>query len=85
MVRTVFVVDLQPIFFFKQKTAYELGVRLVGSEMCIRDSRSAVTASRENARSFASGQVNLINSDGGGFMVENSHVRQSAPGTPAWI
>src|SRR5680860_934235 len=25
-------------FFFKQKTAYELGVRLVGSEMCIRDS-----------------------------------------------
>ena len=27
------------IFFFKQKTAYEIGVRLVGSEMCIRDSR----------------------------------------------
>src|SRR5665647_3987160 len=26
------------IFFFKQKTAYEIGVRLVGSEMCIRDS-----------------------------------------------
>ena len=25
-------------FFFKQKTAYEIGVRLVGSEMCIRDS-----------------------------------------------
>ena len=25
------------IFFFKQKTAYEIGVRLVGSEMCIRD------------------------------------------------
>ena len=23
--------------FFKQKTAYEIGVRLVGSEMCIRD------------------------------------------------
>ena len=22
---------------FKQKTAYEIGVRLVGSEMCIRD------------------------------------------------
>ena len=31
-------------FFFKQKTAYEIGVRLVGSEMCIRDRqrRSAV-------------------------------------------
>ena len=26
------------IFFFKQKTAYEIGVRLVGSAMCIRDS-----------------------------------------------
>src|SRR5680860_1915157 len=25
------------LLFFKQKTAYELGVRLVGSEMCIRD------------------------------------------------
>ena len=23
--------------FFKQKTAYEIGVRLVGSEMCIRE------------------------------------------------
>ena len=26
------------VIFFKQKTAYEIGVRLVGSEMCIRDS-----------------------------------------------
>ena len=25
-------------FFFKQKTAYEIGSGLVGSEMCIRDS-----------------------------------------------
>ena len=25
-------------FFFKQKTAYEITTRLVGSEMCIRDS-----------------------------------------------
>ena len=25
-------------FFFKQKTAYEVTTRLVGSEMCIRDS-----------------------------------------------
>ena len=29
-------------FFFKQKTAYEIGVRLVGSEMCIRDSLGIV-------------------------------------------
>ena len=27
-----------PIFFFKQKTAYEMLRSLVGSEMCIRDS-----------------------------------------------
>src|SRR5665647_611791 len=35
LVRVVF-------FFFKQKTAYEIGVRLVGSEMCIRDRRWGV-------------------------------------------
>ena len=29
--------DVYNFFFFKQKTAYEIGVRLVGSEMCIRD------------------------------------------------
>ncbi len=27
-------------FFFKQKTAYEIAQSLVGSEMCIRDSRT---------------------------------------------
>src|SRR5660398_11312 len=27
------------VFFFKQKTAYEIRLSLVGSEMCIRDSR----------------------------------------------
>ena len=30
---------------FKQKTAYEIGVRLVGSEMCIRDSPSVPSLS----------------------------------------
>ena len=25
------------VFFFKQKTAYEISLGLVGSEMCIRD------------------------------------------------
>ena len=29
--------DTPVSLFFKQKTAYEIGVRLVGSEMCIRD------------------------------------------------
>ena len=32
-------------FFFKQKTAYEIGVRLVGSEMCIRDRVCRLTGS----------------------------------------
>ena len=35
-------------FFFKQKTAYEIGVRLVGSEMCIRDSTCTVPFSLVN-------------------------------------
>ena len=33
----VFVVVVAVIFFFKQKTAYEIMPSLVGSEMCIRD------------------------------------------------
>ena len=33
----VFFFSFAFFFFFKQKTAYEIGVRLVGSEMCIRD------------------------------------------------
>ena len=33
----VFLVIVMLRFFYKQKTAYEIGVRLVGSEMCIRD------------------------------------------------
>ena len=28
---------IKKFFFFKQKTAYEIHERLVGSEMCIRD------------------------------------------------
>ncbi len=34
---------LMLFFFFKQKTAYEIGVRLVGSEMCIRDRTTGVS------------------------------------------
>ena len=29
-------------FFFKQKTAYEIPLRLVGSEMCIRDRQTGL-------------------------------------------
>ena len=35
--RKLFFLFFLSFFFFKQKTAYEIGVRLVGSEMCIRD------------------------------------------------
>src|SRR5665647_3849147 len=35
-------------FFFKQKTAYEIGVRLVGSEMCIRDSLYMIDMYRQH-------------------------------------
>ncbi len=36
-------------FFFKQKTAYEIGVRLVGSEMCIRDRTTRVSPETESS------------------------------------
>ena len=32
------------LFFFKQKTAYEISLGLVGSEMCIRDSYYTIIA-----------------------------------------
>ena len=32
------LIDYSFVFFFKQKTAYEIQYGLVGSEMCIRDS-----------------------------------------------
>ena len=35
-------------FFFKQKTAYEIGVRLVGSEMCIRDRKRIIAGLSEH-------------------------------------
>ena len=35
------------VFFFKQKTAYEMLRSLVGSEMCIRDRVEIVRESRE--------------------------------------
>eukprot|EP00658_Telonema_sp_P-2_P073911 TRINITY_DN63057_c0_g1_i4.p1 TRINITY_DN63057_c0_g1~~TRINITY_DN63057_c0_g1_i4.p1 ORF type:complete len:201 (+),score=92.13 TRINITY_DN63057_c0_g1_i4:96-698(+) len=36
-------------FFFKQKTAYEMLRSLVGSEMCIRDSKKAASASASSS------------------------------------
>ena len=38
MLDTLKIDDFDHIFFFKQKTAYEISACLVGSEMCIRDS-----------------------------------------------
>ncbi len=34
---------MQFFFFFKQKTAYEILIGLVGSEMCIRDRTTRVS------------------------------------------
>ena len=46
-------------FFFKQKTAYEIGVRLVGSEMCIRDSVNTVKyAGKNKSRYTKAGIIN---------------------------
>ena len=57
-------------FFFKQKTAYEIGVRLVGSEMCIRDSDNT-TKQHEMA-----GSVNeLLNKVLDAAMVANDESR----------
>src|SRR5665647_3841438 len=46
-------------FFFKQKTAYEIGVRLVGSEMCIRDS-SGFVAGKLMKSMLRSGEQSLV-------------------------
>ena len=40
-------------FFFKQKTAYEIRLSLVGSEMCIRDRPGAARVHRRTAPSSA--------------------------------
>src|SRR5450756_2738961 len=37
-------------FFFKQKTAYEIMPSLVGSEMCIRDSKHTAQARQDRAK-----------------------------------
>ena len=44
----IIIIIMVRIFFFKQKTAYEIGVRLVGSEMCIRDSKGALGGGTPN-------------------------------------
>ena len=41
---------ISSFFFFKQKTAYEIGVRLVGSEMCIRDSAKKWPRNKKSSR-----------------------------------
>ena len=39
---------MQLVFFFKQKTAYEMQRSLVGSEMCIRDREQTEEENIEN-------------------------------------
>ncbi len=40
-------------FFFKQKTAYEISLGLVGSEMCIRDRTTGVSNPHNNIARLA--------------------------------
>ena len=42
------------IFFFKQKTAYEIRIGLVGSEMCIRDRATTRFVQDNNELTFSS-------------------------------
>ncbi len=44
---TVYLFDYF-VFFFKQKTAYEISACLVGSEMCIRDRTTRVSNPVQN-------------------------------------
>ncbi len=43
MIRKAAYATFTSIFFFKQKTAYEIRLSLVGSEMCIRDRTTGVS------------------------------------------
>ena len=49
-----------PCFFFKQKTAYEISLGLVGSEMCIRDRTSFVPCQRNTRRPLSKLEGNLL-------------------------
>src|SRR5665647_385676 len=64
-------------FFFKQKTAYEIGVRLVGSEMCIRDSveivldhEHGIPSLDEPVKNFQQ-HPNILKMQAGGWLVED--------------
>ena len=48
------------VFFFKQKTAYEIGVRLVGSEMCIRDRFIAILGHNGSGKSTLAKHINAL-------------------------
>ena len=46
-----------PVFFFKQKTAYEIMPSLVGSEMCIRDRFIILCRERRGVTATARGST----------------------------
>ncbi|WP_231969396.1 hypothetical protein, partial [Polynucleobacter necessarius] len=52
--RTLYCRDVEVFFFFKQKTAYEIRLSLVGSEMCIRDSYKAKKLANKIFESYQS-------------------------------
>ena len=56
-------VSLKKIFF-KQKTAYEITTRLVGSEMCIRDRTASAVSNPDQPGSFADALVRALDPEG---------------------
>src|SRR5450756_1460656 len=51
-------------FFFKQKTAYDIMPSLVGSEMCIRDSKLPIVIGMEGFNGYARPLDQLIGQKG---------------------
>src|SRR5665648_389167 len=58
------------VFFFKQKTAYEIMPSLVGSEMCIRDSKKQTGGSGQFAKVLVSIEP-FTGEDGATYEFEN--------------
>ena len=63
-------------FFFKQKTAYEIGVRLVGSEMCIRDRLCAHAALCGASRDVCAALMNAATTDACMEILDRAEMRE---------
>src|SRR5450756_3033284 len=71
------MVCLLSLFFFKQKTAYEIMPSLVGSEMCIRDSPQRARGLSHDRTQSRSDSVTI------GLGHNTERARSAAPTSPA--